>query len=89
MQKKNTFLTKFVKKDYNNRLEEILSKKDFSEEVKNTLLNMFYKIENGYRDYKIVKRETFDKKEYIEKLINIIDKECNKITFIPIDSNER
>ena len=25
MQKKNNFLTKFVKKDYNNRLEEILN----------------------------------------------------------------
>lgn len=78
MQKKSNFLTKFVKKDYNNKLEEVLSKKDFSEEVKNTLLSMFYKIENGYKDYKNVKRETFEKKEYIEKLINIVDKDCKK-----------
>ena len=56
MQKKNNFLTKFVKKDYNNRLEEILSQKNFSEEVKNTLLSIFYKIENGYKDYNIVKK---------------------------------
>lgn len=89
MQKKSNFLTKFVKKDYNNKLEEVLSKKDFSEEVKNTLLSMFYKIENGYKDYKTVKRETFEKKEYIEKLINIVDKDCKKITFIPINSNEK
>ena len=89
MQKKNNFLTKFVKKDYNNKLEEVLSKKEFSEEVKNTLLSMFYKIENGYKDYKKVKRETFEKKEYIEKLINIVDKDCKKITFIPINSNEK
>lgn len=88
MQKKSNFLTKFVKKDYNNKLEEILSKKDLSEEVKNTLLSMFYKIENGYKDYKTVKRETFEKKEYIEKLINIVDKDCKKITFMPIDSKE-
>ena len=89
MQKKSNFLTKFVKKDYNNKLEEVLSKKDFSEEVKNTLLSMFYKIENGYKDYKNVKRETFEKKEYIEKLINIVDKDCKKITFIPINSKEK
>lgn len=89
MQKKNDFLTKFVKKDYNNKLEEVLSKKDFSEEVKNTLLSMFYKIENGYKDYKTVKRETFEKNEYIEKLINIVDKDCKKIIFMPINSNEK
>lgn len=62
MQKKNNFLTKFVKKDYNNRLEEILSQKNFSEEVKNTLLSIFYKIENGYKDYNIVKKKHLKKK---------------------------
>ena len=65
MQKKNNFFTKIAKKDYNNRLEEILSQKNFSEEAKNTLLSMFYKIENGYKDYKTVKRDTFEKGEYI------------------------
>ena len=60
---KEKLLKKLVKKDYNNNLEEILSQKDFSEEVKNTLLSMFYKIENGYPDYHKIKRETFGKKE--------------------------
>ena len=89
MQKKNNFLTKLVKKDYNNRLEEVLSKKDFKEEVKNTLLSMFYKVENGYKDYKTVKRETFEKKEYIEKLINIIEKDCDKISFINQNNEQK
>lgn len=88
MQKKNNFLTKFVKKDYNNKLEEVLSKKNFSEEIKNTLLSMFYKIENGYKDYKTVKKETYEKNEYIEKIINIIDKDCNKMEFIKNDNAE-
>lgn len=79
---KDKLFSKIVKKDYNNNLEEILSKKDFQEEVKNTLLNIFYKVENGYNDYNIVKRGTFNKKEYIEKLIKIIDKDCEKIEFI-------
>ena len=89
MQKKSNFLTKLVKKDYNNRLEEVLSKKDFKEEVKNTLLSMFYKVENGYKDYKTVKRETFEKKEYIEKLINIIEKDCDKISFINQNNKQK
>ena len=88
MQKKENFLTKFVKKDYNNKLEEVLSKKDFEEDVKNTLLSMFYKIENGYKDYKTVKQETFEKTEYIEKMINIIRDDCLKIVFNKINSKE-
>lgn len=79
---KDKLFNKIVKKDYNNKLEEILSKKDFSEEVKNVLLTMFYKIENGYNDYNKIKRETFAKEEYIEKLIDIIDKDCEKIEFM-------
>ncbi len=79
---KDKLLSKIVKKDYNNNLEEVLSKKSFSEDVKNTLLNIFYKIENGYDDYKTIKKETFEKQDYIEKLINIIEKNCKKIEFI-------
>lgn len=86
---KEKILKKLVKKDYNNKLEEILSKKDFSEEVKNTLLSIFYKIENGYQDYHKIKRETFDKKEYIEKLIDIIDKDCEKIEFITKNNDKQ
>ena len=79
---KDKLFSKIVKKDYNNNLEEVLSKKSFSEDVKNTLLNIFYKIENGYDDYKTIKKETFEKQDYIEKLINIIEKNCKKIEFI-------
>lgn len=86
---KDKFFTKIVKKDYNNNLEKILMTKDFSEEVKNTLLTIFYKIENGYNDYNTVKRETFDKKEYIEKLTNIIEKDCEKIQFITKNNSEQ
>ena len=71
-----------MKKDLNNSLERVLSKKNFSVDVENTLLSMFYKIENGYDDYNVVKRETFEKKEYITNLINIIDKNCENIKFI-------
>ena len=85
---KEKLFNKIVKKDYNNNLEKVLSKKEFSEEVKNSLLNIFYKIENGYNDYNTIKRETLKKQEYIEKLTNIIDKDCNKIEFIKKDSKK-
>ena len=82
------FLSKIVKKNYNNQLEQVLSKKDYPEEVKNTLLSIFYKIENGYNDYQTIKRQTDDKKEYIEKLISIIQNDCDQIQFISQKSNE-
>ena len=66
----------------NNSLEQVLSKKSFSVETKNILLSMFYKIENGYNDYKTVKRDTYEKKVYIQKLIDIINKDCEKIEFL-------
>ena len=43
-------------KDYNVELEEVLDSKYFSSNIKNLLLNMVYKIENSYADYKEVKR---------------------------------
>ena len=60
-------------KDYNNVLEQMLEKKDFSEDTKNLLLNMFYKIENSYEDYEKVKINVETKREYIKDLLEIID----------------
>ena len=79
---KDKLFSKIVNKDYNNRLEEVLSQKNFSEDVKNSLLSIFYKIENGYNDYTKVKKETIEKNIYIEFLINIIENECNNIIFL-------
>ena len=79
---KENFLKGLTKNNLNNNLEQVLSKKDFSEETKNVLLTIFYKIENGYNDYKIIKRNTYEKKEYIQKLIKIIEKDCEKIELL-------
>lgn len=65
-------------KNYNNELESILEKKDFSEDVKNLLLSMLYKIENAYEDYETIKVEVQTKKIYIKNILNII-KNCNEI----------
>lgn len=63
-------------------LEEILEKKDFCEEAKNLLLNIFYKIENFYDDYKLVKRQVEDKSKFIETILKFISEDCNNIEII-------
>lgn len=83
------FFKKIIKTNYNNQLEEILGQKNFEEDVKNSLLSIFYKIENGYNDYKTVKRETFSKKDYIEKLMSIIENDCKNIKFISVNGKSK
>lgn len=87
MRKDNIF-SKLNRMDYNNRLEAILEKKNFSEDTKNLLLSMLYKIEVGYQDYEIVKRVKQSKSEYIEELMQIIEKDCYKITLVDPESEK-
>ena len=44
-EKKQNFLEKIVKRNYNNELEKLLEEKQFEENAKSTLLNILYKIE--------------------------------------------
>ncbi len=80
--------SKLNSRDYNNQLETILENKDFSVNVKNLLLSMLYKIENGYKDYTTVKRIVQDKKTYIEDILRIIKEKCEKIIIVEEGSNE-
>ena len=75
-------------KDYNNVLENILEQKAFSEDVKNLLLSMLYKIENGYEDYKTIKVNVSSKKSYVKKIIQVIKDECKEIQLIKPLSEE-
>ena len=77
--RKETLLDKIVKKDYNNDLEEILSKKHFKEEVKNLLLDSLYKTENAYKDYEMVKKNVPTVDEYIKNIIQCVKKRCDDI----------
>ena len=67
---KEDFFSKF--KDYNKELEKILEHKDFSQDAKNLLLSMFYKLEASYEDYVTVKRHCKTKQEYLEKILSNI-----------------
>ena len=80
--RKEKFLEKIVKKDYKNKLEEVLEHKNFSEQTKSLLLSMLYKIENAYSDYSKVKQNVESKDEYIENIISIIKNKCNNIEVI-------
>lgn len=75
-------------RDYNNELEKILEEKDFTSDVKNLLLSMLYKIENGYDDYKKVKVNVCSKKQFVEEILETIDRRCKKIEFIKPNSEE-
>ena len=77
--KKENFLEKIVQKDYSNQLEKIIETKDFSEDVKNLLQAIIYKLETSYKDYKKVKRDVETKQEYIERILKAIKENCNQI----------
>ena len=80
--KKQNFLEKIVKKNYNNELEMLLEEKQFDEHAKSTLLNILYKIETGYKDIVTVKRDIETKEEYIENFMGIIKNNCNSIKIL-------
>ena len=89
MLEKEKLFSKFNVADYNTKLEEILERKHFSEEAENLLLSMFYKIEGCYKDYETVNSSYLAEKDFIEKLMQIIDYECNEIKIIkPIIGQE-
>lgn len=75
-------------KDYNNELEIILEKKAFSSDVKNLLLSMLYKIENAYEDYKKVKVNVCEKKQFVEEILETIKDKCDEIEIIKPMSEE-
>ncbi len=86
--KKENLINKIVKKDFNNELEIILEQKKFEENVKSTLLSILYKIETAYKDIETVKPDIYSKEEYIQKLMWIIQNQCNSIKMIRMNSED-
>lgn len=79
---KEDLFSKLNIKDYSNVLEKALENKPFSEDAKNILLNILYKIETAYDDYKKVKVVVDLKKELLEQVIKIIEEKCNGIEIV-------
>ena len=74
---------------FNNELEEILEDKAFDENVKSSLLNIFYRIEQSYKDYSKVKVDADLIDEYIKKLMNNIKDSCNEIKLVTPNSKQK
>lgn len=86
--KKENFLDKIVKKNYNNELELVLENKSFDENTKNILLSMLYKIENAYKDYEQVKTNVMPKDEFLQTIVNIIKNDVDSIKIVRINSKD-
>ncbi len=86
---KEDLFSKLNIKDYNNQLENVLENKSFSESSKNILLNILYKMENAYDDYKKVTANADLKKELLEEIIDIIQNYCEEIEIIKPKINEK
>lgn len=78
----DNFFSRIVKKNYNNKLEKVLEDKSFNETSKNLLLGILYKIEAAYKDYETVKRDTLSQEEYINKVIDIIKNNCDRLIIL-------
>lgn len=86
--RKENLLVKIVKKDYSNELEKVFETKDFDEDAKSLLFSIFYKLDVNYKDYKKVKRNVQSKQDYQERLVKIIQNDCNTIKIAKLNSKE-
>ena len=86
--KKEKFLDKVIKKNFNNELELVLEKKNFDENVKNILLTILYKLETAYKDYEQVKKNVMPKDDFLKMVIDIIKNDVDEITLVKINSPE-
>ena len=75
-------------KDYAEELEQILDKKYFSGQIKNLLLSMLYRIDISYNDFARVKRVVRDKTDFVEDILNVIQKYCDNIKVVKPDSDQ-
>lgn len=82
MGEKEKILAKLTMKDYREDLEFVLENKKFDEEAKSLLLNIYYKLDNYYKDYLAVKIECEDRNKYMEDYVKIIKAKCNKISIV-------
>ena len=77
-------LKKIIKKDKNEQLERVLEEKNIDEQAKNLLQGILYKVEVSYKDYKRVKAKKETENQYVEKIIDNIQKRCDKIKVVKL-----
>ena len=86
-------LEKFIKKDRNEILENVLAQKDVDERTKNLLQGILYKIDVSYKDYQNAKVIQRNKKEYVDEInkniSNLNDREYGSLfsEYINLDNS--
>ena len=80
--------TLFTKNNYDVQIEEVLDKKNFSDEAKGLILNVLYKIDMSYKDYSKIKPYAKSKNEIIEEILNIIENNCDKIEIMKVNESK-
>ena len=75
-------------KDYNLELDEVLDKKTFSSHIKNLLLNMIYKVEVSYPDFKEVKRCVRNREDLLNEIVETVRLYCENIKIAEPDSDQ-
>ena len=71
--------SKFLSRDYKEELANIAEEKRYSQQAENLLLSMCYKIEDSYANYLKVKRDVPDKNEFLERLVQNVNMNCDQI----------
>lgn len=76
------------KNNYDIQLEELLEKKAYTDEAKSLVLNIIYKIEGAYNDYKKTKPNVKSKIDIISDIVDTIEHRCDKIEVLdPRETN--
>lgn len=71
--------SRFSKNNYETQLEDLLEKKEYTDEAKSLILNIIYKVESAYNDYKKTKPNVKSKNAIIEDIIDTIEHRCDTI----------
>lgn len=70
-----------TKSNFRETLADVIELKGFSEQSESLLLNMLYKIDESYENYKTVKREVPSKENFIQKLIVIVRSRIKNVQY--------
>ena len=71
--------SKILAKDYKEELANIAEQKRLSQAAGNLLLSMFYKAEDSFENYEMVKRELPPKDEFLGQIVRNVSEYCEKI----------
>ncbi|MBQ3409501.1 MAG: hypothetical protein IJH12_09900 [Clostridia bacterium] len=76
------------KNNYDIQFEELLEKKGYTDEAKSLVLNIIYKIEGAYNDYKKTKPNAKSKIDIISDIVDTIEHRCDVIEILDPDETK-